>query len=293
VRLGINVANFGPATGPEAFDRWAALGEDLGFDMLAMSDHVLVTPDVAANYPAPFYDALTTLAYLAGTTNRIRLGTTVLVLPYRHPLLVARVAATLDQLSRGRLVLGVGAGWAAREFATLGLDHARRGPVTDEHLRVLLEAWSTPVLPDGTATGPAPAQRPRPPVWVGGGGDGRAGMRRAVRFGATWHPLHPSLADVRDRHLPELRRLAEGAGTPVPAVAPRLALRLLDGTAPGGDDRPLGTGTLDQVRTDVEALGHLGIEDVMLDPYVAGPEGPDHDAAARQVELVGVAVLSR
>ena len=292
MRLGVNVCNFGATASPDEFDAWATFAEAGGLDLLAMSDHVAVTPDVAARYPTPFYDVLTTLAYLAGTTTRLRLATTVLVLPYRHPLLVARMAASLDRLSRGRLVLGVGAGWAAQEFAALGLDHARRGAVTDEHLRTILDAWAQPVLPDGTHTGPAPAQGPRPPLWVGGGGTNRAGIRRTIRFGGTWHPLHPTLADLRDRQLPELRRLAGEAGVAVPEVAPRLRLDLGDAPAGGGDDRPLGTGTLDQVRDDLAALADLGIEDVMVDPYdpdapgAVSPTGPDHAAARRQVEQV-------
>jgi len=295
VRLGVNVPNFGPGTTPDSFDEWAELGEELGLDLLAVSDHVVVTPDVAGHYPAPFYDALTTLAYLAGTTESIRLGTTILVVPYRHPLQTARVTATLDQLSRGRLVLGVGVGWAAQEFAALGLDHARRGALTDEALATILEAWSTPVLPDGVATAPASAQRPRPPVWVGGDGDSPVAIRRTVRFGLTWHPLHPTLAGIRDRQLPRLRRLAEEAGVAVPAVAPRLALRLRDTPAGGGEERPLGSGTLAQVRADVEALAALGIEDVMLDPYdiarAATGAGPDHESARADVTRVARAVL--
>ena len=271
------------------------MGEELGLDLLAVSDHIVVTPDVAGHYPAPFYDALTTLAYLAGTTDTIRLGTTILVVPYRHPLQTARVTATLDQLARGRLVLGVGVGWAAQEFAALGIDHARRGALTDDALAAILEAWTTPVLPDGSATGPPPAQDPHPPVWVGGDGDSPAGLRRSVRFGLTWHPLHPTLAGIRDRQLPRLRHLADRAGVPVPDVAPRLALRLRRTPAGGGDERTLGTGTLAQVVADVEALAAVGIADVMLDPYdvalAARGAGPDHVSARAAVTRVARAVL--
>src|SRR4051795_5601199 len=84
-----------------------------------VSDHVVITPDVAQQYPAPFYEPFTTLSWLAGITGRIRLGTTVLIVPYRHPLVTARMAANLNDLSGGRLVLGVGVGWARQEFAAL------------------------------------------------------------------------------------------------------------------------------------------------------------------------------
>ena len=112
--MGVNVPNFGPGTEPRVLRRWAQTVEGLGFDLLMISDHVAVTPDVAEHYPAPFYEPFTTLAWLAGITARIRLGTTVLIVPYRHPLLTARMAANLNDLSGGRLVLGVGAAGRCR-----------------------------------------------------------------------------------------------------------------------------------------------------------------------------------
>src|SRR6202020_860036 len=105
VQLGVNVPNFGPGTGPDVLRRWALTVEGLGFGLLMVSAHVAVTPDVAEQYPAPFYEPFTTLAWLAGLTSRIRLGTTVLIVPYRHPLLTARMAANLNHLARRRLGL--------------------------------------------------------------------------------------------------------------------------------------------------------------------------------------------
>ena len=141
--MGVNVPNFGPGTEPGVLRRWAQTVEGLGFDLLMISDHIVVTPDVAEQYPVPFYETFTTLAWLAGITGRIRLGTSVLIMPYRHPLLVARMAANLNDLSGGRLVLGVGAGWAAQEFGALGVPFAQRGKLTDDHLRAVRAAWRT------------------------------------------------------------------------------------------------------------------------------------------------------
>src|SRR3954453_11002548 len=121
MRIGVNIPNFGPGTDPDVLGRWARTVEALGFDLLMISAHVVVTRDVAEQYPAPFYEPFTTLSWLAGVTSTIRLGTPVLVAPYRHPLLVARMAANLNQLSRGRFVLGVGVGWARHEFEALGV----------------------------------------------------------------------------------------------------------------------------------------------------------------------------
>jgi len=139
--MGVNVPNFGPGTAPGTLRRWAQTVEGLGFDLLMVSDHIAVTPDVAEQYPAPFYEPFTTLAWLAGITGRIQLGTTVLIVPYRHPLLIARMAANLNELSGGRLVLGVGVGWAVQEFEALGVPFQQRGKLTDAYLRTLRAAW--------------------------------------------------------------------------------------------------------------------------------------------------------
>jgi alkanesulfonate monooxygenase SsuD/methylene tetrahydromethanopterin reductase-like flavin-dependent oxidoreductase (luciferase family) len=141
VRLGVNVPNFGPGTSPDMLRRWALTVEGLGFDLLMVSDHIAVTADVAGQYPAPFYEPFTTLSWLAGLTRTVRLGTTVLIVPYRHPLLTARMAANLNDLSGGRLVLGVGVGWARQEFDALGVAFGKRGRLTDEYLLAIRAAW--------------------------------------------------------------------------------------------------------------------------------------------------------
>jgi alkanesulfonate monooxygenase SsuD/methylene tetrahydromethanopterin reductase-like flavin-dependent oxidoreductase (luciferase family) len=139
--MGVNVPNFGPGTEPGVLRRWAQTVEGLGFDLLMISDHVAGNRRCRRQYPAPCYEPFTTLAWLAGITGRIRLGTTVLIVPYRHPLLIARMAANLNDLSGGRLVLGVGVGWAVQEFGALGLPFRQRGKLTDDYLRAVRAAW--------------------------------------------------------------------------------------------------------------------------------------------------------
>ncbi|WP_067482480.1 LLM class flavin-dependent oxidoreductase [Actinomadura hibisca] len=256
MNLGVNVPNFGAGTDPDRLRAWAQTVEGLGFDLLMLSDHVVVTPDVAAQYPAPFYEPFTALAWLAGLTRRVRLGTTVLIAGHRHPLLVARMAANLDRLSGGRLVLGVGAGWARQEFAALGAPFERRGALTGELLRTLRSAWAD--------TGDY--QAGQIPLWVGGHSD--AALRRAVRYGDAWHPLRftmPWFEETLDR----LKTIAEAEDRPVPALAPRVLLRLTD-EPPA--ERRAGEGTLDQVLSDLEHLRRLGAEDVLLDPFVGDPD---------------------
>ena len=123
VRIGVNVPNAGPGTEPRHAAQLGADGRGLGFDLLMVSDHIAVTPDVAEQrYPAPFCEATPpTLAWLAGITSRVRLGTTVLIVPYRHPLLIARMTFASDGAQRGsQLVLDVGVGWTRQEFSALG-----------------------------------------------------------------------------------------------------------------------------------------------------------------------------
>jgi alkanesulfonate monooxygenase SsuD/methylene tetrahydromethanopterin reductase-like flavin-dependent oxidoreductase (luciferase family) len=265
----VNVPNFGPGTGPGVLRSWAQTVEGLGFDLLMVSDHIAVTPDVAEQYPAPFYEPFTTLAWLAGITSRVRLGTTVLIVPYRHPLLIARMAANLNQLSGGRLVLGVGAGWARQEFEALGVPFRQRGSLTDEYLQAVRNAWDND---EDYRSG-------RIPIWVGGNSD--AGLRRAVRLGEAWHPLRFTLTWLREA-LDRMRDLAEEQQRRAPALAPRIALRLT--RSPITDPRRLaGEGTIGQVADDLEQLRLLGADTVVLDPFNGDPHETSHPQAAWQM----------
>jgi alkanesulfonate monooxygenase SsuD/methylene tetrahydromethanopterin reductase-like flavin-dependent oxidoreductase (luciferase family) len=266
MNIGVNVPNFGTGTDPGMLRDWARTVEGMGFDLLMVSDHVAVTPDVAEQYPAPFYEPFTTLSWLAGITGRIRLGTTVLVAPYRHPLLTARMAANLNQLSGGRLVLGVGVGWAKQEFEALGVSFERRGVLTDELLGAVRVAWADDA--DYRSGGI--------PIWVGGNSD--AGVRRAVRFGDAWHPLRFEMTWLGDA-LDRMKAVADELGRPVPALAPRIALRLT-GSPDANPRRLAGEGTLDQVMGDLEQLRLLGAETVVLDPFNGDPRETQHPETA-------------
>ncbi|GAA1649167.1 LLM class flavin-dependent oxidoreductase [Kribbella alba] len=268
VRIGVNVPNFGPGTDPGRLRDWARTVEGLGYDLLMVSDHIAVTPDVAAQYPAPFYEPFTALSWLAGITGTIRLGTTVLIAPYRHPLLVARMAANLNQLSGGRLILGVGVGWARQEFDALGIDFTRRGRLTDETLMDVRAAWKND----------ADYRSGDIPIWVGGRSE--AGMRRAVRLGDAWHPLRERLEWMREA-LDRLKAIAAAEGKPVPAFAPRILLRLTDGPLPD-QERVAGEGTIDQVLSDLNELALLGAEAVVLDPFVGDPAETERPETAWQ-----------
>jgi probable F420-dependent oxidoreductase len=273
MRFGVNIPNYGDRAAPGEILRWVSRAEELGYHLAMVSDHVALTPDVERLFPAPFYDPFATLSWLAGQTTSIELGTTVIVLPYRHPLLMARMAAAVDQFSGGRLVLGVAAGWAPGEFAAVGADYRSRGRIADESLRAMKALWSNDIAKfDGShvrfgpvATGPRPV---RPiPIWVGGHSTGA--LRRAVLHGDAWHPTSVPPGYLEQAGMPQLRRVAEQKGRPVPALVPRIKLRITSRPLPD-HGRILGEGTIGQVRDDIAALAELGATHVVLDTTYPG-----------------------
>ncbi len=186
MRVGIHLPQFGRASGPDAIARAAVLAEELGFADLWVSDHV-VQP-AAQGYPSPFlYDPFLTLAWAAAATERIGLGTSVLVAAQYHPLWLANATASLDSLSGGRLKLAVGVGWSEAEYDALGQDFHTRGRRTDEILEILETCWTTDPASfhgehyrfDDLRVLPPPAHPVE--VWIGGGSE--AAYRRAARFG--------------------------------------------------------------------------------------------------------------
>lgn len=272
MRFGLNLLNFGAGARPESIDAWGRLSEEAGFSFLTISDHVAITEDVNVEYQAPFYDPLATLGYLAATTKRVELGTSVLVIPYRHPLLIARVAANIDQLSGGRLFLGVGLGWAEQEFEALGVPFRARGRLADEYLDVMRQAWSERKISHqgefvsytDVHTEPLPATARGIPIWIGG--EGKAAIRRAIARGDAWHPLRPVNGWLESVGLPALAEAAEAAAVAAPPVIPRILLDIRESPLPD-ESRFVGRGSIGQIRDDLERLAELGIEDVLLDTY--------------------------
>ena len=209
------------ALGPEDFRTVVRAAEDLGFDTVTFSDHVLIPRTSVASMGGHWPDPLTAMAFVVGTTERIRVDTSVLVLPLHEPVALAKAVATLDVLSGGRVSLTVGLGALKGEFAALGVPFAERGRRADEHLLVMKELWTSDAPSfDGEFTSftdvvfePRPVQRPHPPVFVGG--RSIHALRRAARLGDGWAPAGatggtgPWLDGVDDlpRFLDEARRI--------------------------------------------------------------------------------------
>ena len=173
--------------------RVARVADEHGYHYVGVCDHIALTEDYAARMSTFWQDCIGTLSWLAGITSRTNLLSHAYVLPYRHPLVAAKQFATLDYLSGGRAIVGIGAGHVEPEFERLGVDFHRRGRLVDEKLPVLVDALEHEWV-DGYGASPRPVQQPRPPVWVAGSSP--AAIERAARLADGWLPQGPSDADM-------------------------------------------------------------------------------------------------
>ncbi len=245
--------------------------EELGFDAIFVPDHILAKPATTEHYGPSWPDPFSLLAYLAGRAPRIRVGASVIVLPYRNPLVAAKAAATVDQVSGGRFIFGIGVGWDEAEFKDLGLPFRERGAMADEYLRMIKVAWANDVpsfsghyLSFGGATfAPRPVQMPHPPIWAGGspGALSAPAMRRAAELCDAWHPLNLGWSDL-ERGVDTVRELAGRAGRTV-GFAPRNLLNLT--AAARGSGRAPFEGSADEVIADIERAARIGCEWVTFD----------------------------
>ena len=281
MKAGVNLINFGPGANADSMRRWAEISEGLGYHLMMTSDHIAITPDVNGRYPAPFYEPISTLGWLAGITRTMEIGSTVIIVPYRSPLETARACANIDRLSGGRFILGVGVGWAQGEFDALNVPFERRGAMTDEYLDAIKLLWTEDVVSfegeyvsfEDVHTAPRPAQNPHPPIWVGGPSD--AAMRRAVVYGDAWHPIRITLDGFRNADIPRLREIAAREGKPMPDLCPRIRLRITDSPMDEGQ-RLAGEGSIEQIRGDLFELEELGCAYVLLDTFYDDIEATRH-----------------
>lgn len=247
-----------PAT-TEAILETALKAEESGFDALFVNDHVIVDDSPRSAPWRNVYDPLMTLAYVAARTSRIRLGTSVLIMPYRNPVVTAKMVATLDQLSEGRAIVGIGAGWNEAEYAALGVPHGERGARTNEYLRLWKACWEPDPVTfhgrffsfDNMHVSPKPVQQPHPPIWVGG--SGQPSLRRAARFADVWQPTPTALPDLIGNQA-YLRDYSAEIGRETPPrtrMSFRVNISSITGSSASGSDRPVGQGTPEQVASDM------------------------------------------
>lgn len=195
MKIGIAIPNFGKFANRENIKEITLNAEELGFDSLWCSDHVIIPNSHKIGFGSNFYEPVTTLAYLASLTKRISLGTSVIVIPYRNPVVFAKLISTIDQISDGRVILGIGSGWLKEEFDALGIDFNNKSDITEEYLEIIKELWYSDnpqysgkyLSFSDIVFSPRPTNTHRIPIWMGG--NYNSSIDRAIKLCTGWHAV--------------------------------------------------------------------------------------------------------
>src|SRR6476661_8469431 len=288
MRYGFYLPTRGPTATRDGILALAREGERLGLHSAMIADHIVFPVESESPYTYTLDgkhpgtgDALETFSILgvvAGATEKLRLVTSVLVLPYRNPVLTAKMVASLDVLSGGRVTLGVGVGWLKEEFEALDSpDFNKRGAVTDEWIAIFKQLWTqSPASFTGQhykysdiRAEPFPLQKPHPPIWIGG--HSRAALRRAARHGDGWHPVgavaaSPLPPQEMRAHLETLKRLTEAEGRDFLALTISYKAPLYDTgiPSPDGSRRPF-SGEADEIAEDIGTFAGIGVHELIFD----------------------------
>lgn len=288
MKLGINIPNLGPAAGPEGIARVAQKAEELGYDSLWSTERLLFPVNPRTGYggmegvPLPEgykyqLDPLDTLSYAAAVTKRARLGTSVLDLPYYNPVMLARRITTLDILSGGRAVIGLGQGWSPEEFEAAGASMKGRGPRADEAIRLMKAIWTQdPVEFSGkyftvakSIILPKPAQKGGPPIYMAAYAP--SALKRVATLADGWLPVSIPVEGMKQMW-GSIRSMAREAGRNPDDL--KLIVRANTAVLPEaqGEGRWIFTGSRDEVRADIQAVKEMGAHEIEFDP-TAGPQG--------------------
>lgn len=296
MEFGFSLPGRGPLAGIDVVLKLAEKADALRFDSLFVTDHIVMPASSAKSvYPyttsgqfpgglaQDYLEPLATLSHLAHATKRAKLGISVLVIPYRNPLLTAKMLATIDVLSKGRVILGAGVGWLREEFEALNAPaFDERGPVTEDYIKLMRAAWTTdPVSFEGKHYSvrdvhvlPKPVQRGGIPVWIGG--HTGAAVRRAGTIGDGWHPIGmrpPAMLGPEEyaRKVEELHAWARKAGRDPKSI--KLTIRVPmevrgKNAKAGAGDRPPFQGTADEIAADIRRYQALGVSHFVFDHTV-------------------------
>ena len=293
MKYGIILPEGGPMATPENLGAMARRAEELGYDSLSAGDRILMPRGIGLTYPydksgeypdrgpGESMELLTLMSFLAGRTSKIRLVTAVVVVPHRNPLLAAKALATLDVLSQGRLVLGIGVGWMPEEFEALGLPpFEERGAVTDEYIRAFKELWTSDypsfegkyIRFDNISFLPHPVQKPHPPIWVGG--ESRPALRRTAELANGWYPLggNPTYpVDTPEQLAAGIQRLGTYARrfgrdpAEIDVIYGPRQFELKKDSGGSADGRLPFVGTADQVASDIRRYQEMGVSSLIFD----------------------------
>ena len=273
MKYGVCIPHYGRPIDAQGLTEMAVKAEEMGFDSVWVTDHIIV-PHVIPDRPDIVYrhdmlEPLSLLAHLGAVTSRVSLGTSVIILPYRNPVVLAKMIATADVLSQGRVIFGAGVGWMEGEFEVLNAPFANRGPLSDEYISLLKALWTSPTptfhgshfqVSDVTFS-PMPVQDPHPPIWIGG--RSRRAVRRAVELGDYWHPTQMGPQELT-KHAEYLRRLSQSTGRSSPPGISFRGTVNFTGDAPP-DWRPPLHGAVADVVADLLDYSRAGVDYVILE----------------------------
>lgn len=304
MEFGVFLPISGRAAGGDTLIQTARQAEDLGYAAVWAADRIIIPWEIRTPYEysadrrfivppdRPFLEPLTVLAFLAAATERIKLGMSVLVLPYRPPVYSAKIVTSIDHLSRGRMILGVGTGWMVEEFEALNASFPDRARIWEEQVDILRTLWreERPSFRgrfyhfENIAFYPKPYQRPTIPIWVGG--EGKRAQRRAALYGDSWFPYFVKIAPAELRaRFDNVRRLAKEAGRDPDQISFNccLPIELRKGPEPQEEGRLIGNP--DQLVTALKGYQGVGVEHMSLQFMV--PRWPERieqiEAFAREV----------
>jgi len=281
MEFGCHLPVFGPAATRAGLLTFARDMEGLGYESLWASDHIVIPHTIRSRYPysdtgrfplaadATFLEPLTALAMVAGVTERAKLGTTVLVLPHRHPVLAAKMLATLDHLSGGRVILGAGVGWMREEIELLGAPFDERGAWSDEAIRIMRACWRDERTRfhgryfsfDDVGCFPKPFHGDIP-IWMGG--HSKPALRRIVALADGWHAAFPTAAGL-EAGLSALREECARQKRPFDELSITLRAGLAIRTSSGDPDRKALQGTPAEIVEDLRGFKALGVSHVLME----------------------------
>jgi len=251
----------------------AVRAEQLGFDSIWASDHVIMPGSMRGNFSSVFFDPFVLLTAISEKTERIKLGTSVIVLPYRHPVVVAKMISTLDVLSEGRVVFGIATGWLKEEFHALNADFKNRGKITDEYLEAISELWANEepfysgdyVNFSDIDFYPKPYNSRMPEIWVGGGS--KFAINRALKYGNGWQPTWVSPNDFKESKEYLIKSAGDmGVGLKDFVFSVRNRVKFKKETDPDKSRVYMFCGSPDEISSQAEAFKKAGADYIVFDP---------------------------
>jgi probable F420-dependent oxidoreductase len=281
----------------------AKRAEELGFDSIWVSDHVVMPEKHIGMFSEVFYDPLMLLSYIAAETSEIKIGTSVIILPYRNPVVVAKMIATLDVLSQGRVIFGVGPGWMREEYDALSVPYEKRGARTNEYIRAIKELWmSDEPSFEGEFCSfsnikfyPKPFKTPHPPIFIAGSSD--YAIKRAVEYGDGWQPTWVSPEDVEEG-ISKLCKIADEKGRDLSTFTYSVRNRLhildkdyepLNNNEGTNDDPPFVLcGTVSEITDYIKSYRDLGVSHLVFDPVAESLDDIFHTMEVVSREIMPV-----